>query len=95
MLSLLHFFVSLGIDGGDVGMSGDYDNMVKDKVKTAEYAMAFNKRADNRTTFRLSPLTSRQAEPYCQWHTPPRYGCGYKKLYISSGTENDRHRRTY
>jgi hypothetical protein len=46
---------------------------------------SFNKRVDNRTTFRLSPLTIRQAEPYCQWHVTPRYGCGYKKLCISSG----------
>ncbi|HBY1726371.1 TPA: hypothetical protein MIQ82_01735 [Klebsiella pneumoniae] len=37
-----------------------------------------------RPSARLNPIVN---------GTDPRYGCGYKKLYISSGTENDCHRR--
>jgi hypothetical protein len=38
---------------------------------------SFNKRVDNRTTFRLSPLTIHRL-PYCQSIVTPRYGWGTK-----------------
>jgi hypothetical protein len=55
---------------------------------------SFNKRVDNRTTFRLSPLTIRRLNPIVNGTVTPLWMWVQKVIHLIR-KKNDRHRRTY